>query len=278
MSARPDPFYLEANGRKLFAVWHLPAGPIVGNVLCLPSFNEEMNRCRSMVSLQAQALARQGLATLVLDPYGTGDSEGEHGDASWQGWLDDALAACDWLASRGGLNVLWGIRSGALLAAQASRQLAEPVPALLLWQPACDGKQLFTQFLRLRVAAQMERSHLEKETTASLRARLEQGQPIEVAGYEIAPALGLALDDQRLDVALPRAGRVCWLEQRVGEADDVSPASTRVIAAWREQGLQVQTACFAGPPFWQVHERAVAPELISMTEELMARHVTELPA
>lgn len=270
MSTRPSPFFLDARGRRLFAVRHIPASSISGNVLCIPAFNEEMNRCRSMVTLQAQALAKHGLATLVLDLHGTGESDGEHGDASWQTWLEDVKAASDWLADHGGLTILWGIRSGALLASEFSRSLVKPVPELLLWQPVCDGRQLFTQFLRLRVAAQMERTHLEKETTASLRARLQQGQHIEVAGYEISPALGLALDEQHLGKALPNAGRVHWLEQRVGESADLLPASSKVIEGWRQQGLQVESAAFAGPPFWQVHERAVASELIALTTDCMA--------
>lgn len=278
MSARPQPFFLDAGGRRLFAVQHLPSGPIAGHVLCIPAFSEDMNRCRSMVTLQAQRFARHGLATLVLDLYGTGDSDGEHGDATWQTWLDDIQAACRWIEERGELAVLWGIRSGALLAAQIGRQREQPMPTLLLWQPVCDGKQFFTQFLRLRVAAQLERAHLQKETTASLRASLTEGKNIEVAGYEIAPELGLKFDEQRLDSALPNAKQVLWFEQRIGDAEDPLPASAGTIAAWRTQGQQLSVGLFTGPPFWQVHERAVASDLLERTELQVAAVLAGEPA
>ena len=48
-----------------------------------------MNRCRAMVALQARAFAALGAGTLVLDPFGTGESSGEFVAASWATWGDD---------------------------------------------------------------------------------------------------------------------------------------------------------------------------------------------
>ena len=74
----PTPFFLEVSGRRLFAVHHPPVDGrrVLGHVLCVPPFNEEMNRCRSMITLQARALALLGIGTLLLDLHGTGDSAG----------------------------------------------------------------------------------------------------------------------------------------------------------------------------------------------------------
>ena len=179
--------FFDTPGGRVFAVHHQPENAR-GHILIVPPFNEEMNRCRSMMTLQANALAATGIGTLIIDLHGTGDSDGDHADARWENWLANLHFGIDWLSARGGCIALLAIRSGMLLAAQALRtHSAPPAMALVGWQPVADGKQYFTQFLRMKIAANMDRSDLPKETTASMRAQLAEGDPIEVAGYEIHP-------------------------------------------------------------------------------------------
>src|SRR2546426_10091814 len=89
------PFFLNAPSGRLLAVHHRPAelSSIRGHLLCILPFNEEMNRCRSMITLQAKAFSLLGIGTLVLDLHGTGDSEGNYVDARWEIWLEDIRAA-----------------------------------------------------------------------------------------------------------------------------------------------------------------------------------------
>src|ERR1700686_1346504 len=85
------PFYLLGARGPLLAIYYAPVtepSP-VGDVLLAPPFAEEMNRCRAMVAIQARAFSRMGIGTLVLDPYGTGDSSGDFSDGSWELWRDD---------------------------------------------------------------------------------------------------------------------------------------------------------------------------------------------
>ena len=152
-----EPFFLSTPSGRLFAVHHRPAQGTQprGNVLCVPAFNEEMNRCRSMVTQQAQAFAAMGFGTLVLDLLGTGDSEGEFVDGRWSHWLDNLAAGVAWLDEQpGGCRSIWGIRLGALLGAQLHARLARPDITLALWQPVTDGKTHLTQFFRARSSHQ----------------------------------------------------------------------------------------------------------------------------
>src|SRR4051794_6478214 len=169
-----EPFFLDSPEGPLFAVHHRPsnAKTLRGHVLCVPGFNEEMNRCRSMVTLQAQACARIGLGLLCVDLYGTGDSAGEYRDARWPIWLRNVEAAIDWLEGQPcGCRALLGIRLGAILGCEALAQRKRNDVAVALWQPVLRGKQYLTQFLRMRIAAQMDRIDLAKETTDELRGR-----------------------------------------------------------------------------------------------------------
>jgi exosortase A-associated hydrolase 2 len=264
-----DPFFLDSPNGRLFAVHHRPVDAALtrGHVLCVPAFNEEMNRCRSMVALQAQAFARLGIGTLVIDLLGTGDSAGNYVDARWNNWLDNIRAGMNWLNEQpGGFRGFLGVRLGAIFAAEALNKLSAPNAALILWQPVVDGKQHFTQFLRMRIAAQMERPHLPKETTNSMREQLAAGQSLEVSGYEIHPEFAAALDAARLDAFLPKKDSpVLWLEQAASDAAQASPASQKVIDAWQAGGASIDIKFFEGPNFWQVAERAISTSAIDAT-------------
>lgn len=262
------PLFLDTPGGRIFAAYHAPATPR-GNVLCIPSFNEEMNRCRSMVTLQALAFADAGYGTLVIDPFGTGDSAGGYGDARWEAWLSNITGGIDWLADKGGCKALLGIRNGVLLAAEwLHTHDTVGQPALIAWQPITDGKQYFTQFLRMRIAANMDRTDLPKETTAMMREQLATGQPIEVAGYEIHPELAAALDARKLANFPPPAGTpIAWLEQIAPGADLPSAAGAKVLAAWEAKGVSAEVKGFEGQAFWQLHERALALDIIQLTTE-----------
>lgn len=270
---RVEPFFLPAAVGTRYCVYHCPvAGPLRGTVVCLPAFNEEMNRCRSMITLQATALAEIGIATLVIDPSGTGDSSGEFLDARWDDWLDDVDLACRWLQMRGQRCVaLWGVRLGCLLAAEALTRGAAPHAHLIAWQPVVEGKLHLTQFLRVRIAAAMERSGGPRETTASLRSELAAGKPIEVAGYALHPALTAAIDQRRLTaLRLPSETRVLWAEHASATDPQLPPASQRAIEQLRTDGCVVTLSPFTGIAFWQVHDRALAPALIQQTRNWAA--------
>jgi exosortase A-associated hydrolase 2 len=273
-----EPFFLPDEAGRLYCVYHRPEPGAVlrGNILCVPPFNEEMNRCRSMITLQARAFADAGFGTLVVDLPGTGDSDGDHGDATWESWQAAVRAGHRWLAERGGCTAVWGLRLGVALALSALRGLQGAPRRVIAWLPVADGKIHLTQFLRVRIAAQIDNTTAPKETTASMREQLARGQSVEVAGYEINPRLAASLDALRLDDVSPDpATRVLWLEQARdvegpdAVADALAPVSQRVVDKWASRGIEVSVQFFKGPAFWQLYERAVAPEIISRSRNWM---------
>jgi exosortase A-associated hydrolase 2 len=263
---RTEPHFLDTSGGRVFAVHHRPDGTARGQVLCVPPFNEEANRCRSLFTRQAQVWADElGFGTLVVDLFGTGDSDGGHVDARWPLWLANLRAAHDWLARREGqARVIWGTRLGALLATELHRALPGPAPALLLWQPVIDGSVHLTQFLRVRMAAQLDRPQLAKETTKSMREQLASGQPLEVAGYELHPDLASAIDRARMADRAPASGtRVLWLEAAQGEPPEIGAPSRAVVDRWLAEGVTVVTQTHGGALYWQVHERVLNLDVIA---------------
>ena len=259
------PFFLYGARGPLLAVYYAPeeATNPIGDILLAPPFAEEMNRCRAMVAIQARAFSRMGIGTLVLDPYGTGDSGGDFSDGSWELWRDDLKRGIEWLRSNAnGCRALWGIRLGAVMAAQLALQ-DSGIGRLLLWQPVARGKNYFTQFLRIRIAAEMD-SRGGIKTTDELRKRAAAGEAIEVSGYRIGSTLARQLDEVRLPDASDLSSlRLSWFE--VLAAADTPRSNATLIDDYKSGGVELDYQSVTGPAFWQLHERTVAPELIDAT-------------
>lgn len=265
---RIEPFFMEVDGLRLFALQVAPPGPAVGSVLYLPPFAEEMNRLRNHASAAARAMAGAGWRCLLLDPFGTGESDGDTEAATWERWHADGLAALQWLRRQGsGPVVLWGARTGALLAGELARSAADTISRVLLWQPVTDGGLYLNQYLRLRVASQLVHDG-EKETTESIRQQLAAGHTVEVAGYPLSPALADALGSRKL-LPPPAGMAVDWIEI-VGKAEQPAAVGSRRWADMAIAGgtiLRLQTV--VAPMVWQIHGREDAPALVAATVDAM---------
>lgn len=246
---------------RLLSVEFRPAGPpLHGVVVHLPAFAEEMNKSRRQVALQARSLAAAGWRVVVADPYGTGDSEGDFGEADWDLWLEDLAALCEGLDAEQP-PLLWGLRTGVLLA----RALLERVAArgLICWQPVLRGDQFLNQFLRLRLAATMLGGG-ERETAASLREQLRETGSLEVAGYRLSQHLATALEAAALSPP-PNPLPTLWYEIVGNPQRRIGPASQKLLERWREAGGDLHSEAVVGEPFWSTQEIHTAPALIGAT-------------
>ena len=281
-------FFIDADtaavGQRL-CVFHPPRGVLRGWVVYVHPFAEEMNKSRRMAALQARALADVGFGVLQIDLHGCGDSSGDFGEATWQGWVDDVVQACRWLRRRdAGMPLwLWGFRAGCLLAVEAAARLADAAqPAggrvygcnFLFWQPAPAGKVLLQQFLRLRMAGELIAGGGGKGVIDALRRQLDAGTPVEVAGYVLSPALASGLEHATLTPP-PGALRAEWFEitQRPAEGDTPpasAPASLAAAERWRAAGAALRSHIVSGPAFWQTTEIEDAPALVAATLDALA--------
>lgn len=259
-----DAFFLaNGNGGQRLCIHHAPAGKARSASVYVHPFAEEMNKSRRMAALQARALSRAGHAVLLIDLLGCGDSSGDFGDASWARWIDDVLLGCRWMTERHGAPLtLWGLRAGALLAAEAASRLDAPC-RLLLWQPATSGATVLQQFLRLKVAGEML-GGAAQGVMASLKAGLAAGIPVEVAGYRIAPALAEGLAAATL-TPCPQVAQMDWFEVSTRDDGTLAPASVQSVETWRAAGVRVSAQVIRGGAFWHSTEIEEAPALIDAT-------------
>lgn len=276
----PAVSFLEAPaGRRLFAaLFEAAAAPRRRPVLYLPPFAEEMNRARRMAALAARSLAAAGHPVLIVDATGTGDSSGDFAAATWQRWREDFDCAARWLAARFGRPpALLAARTGALFAPALIESGAADGTALALWQPVISGKQFFTQFLRLRLAADMAAGGEGGEAggTKALRETLACGTHVEIAGYDVHPELARGLEAATVDAAaLAGVRRLAWLEAGASTTPALLPGSVRMLESLRAAGTQVSAAAFAEPPYWVTPETSIAPGVLDATRTFFTEEAT----
>jgi exosortase A-associated hydrolase 2 len=267
---------LQGGAGCIFVLLRQPPGARFG-VLVAPPFAEEMNKCRRMVTELASRLTERGLAVVVPDLFGTGDSAGDFSDASWEGWQGDLESVVRWCGERQiDLTGLLAIRSGAALAIStlASGKIS-PFERTVLWQPVFDGAQAATRFLRLRVAASLGEQD-RKETVRDIRRRLACGEVVDVAGYRLTGRLvedleGVANPDQ-LPVGF---GRTLWIDVVRDESQSVPSGLTGLIESTRKMGRIVECRAVAGEPYWSSTEIVVNGPVVDASAEFFAEGASE---
>jgi exosortase A-associated hydrolase 2 len=232
-------------------------------LLWLQPFAEEANCARRHIVAAAHECQAQGYASLLIDPFGTGESEGDLGDATWEIWRSNVVEAADWLRKRQATSQvapLWlvGVRAGALLAASV---VQEVLPAgIVCWQPVAAGRAVLDGFLRMKLASEwaVAESANAADILGRLRDQLGTGAAIEVAGYTMPAVLARAVEAQALVWAHEKCGRVACLEFRSRHDDELarghSPAIERLCEGWRAQGMRTASAVTETPPFWMLYE------------------------
>lgn len=208
-----------------FGVWWLPVRREPrGGVLCVQPLGAERSAARHALACQAWRLAARGWAVLLVDLYGTGDSPGDLGEATLERWRRDLLRAAMLTRQRHvGRNVLWGVRGGALLAADIAVALDQLVDAYVFWQAPDHGARI--------VATLGEGLAPGADIAAALRQLRMQAPPAAEHG------------------ALPAALFVEFRDD-AGTLAEVSPETCALTQAWLEAGYLATPRPALAPAFW----------------------------
>ncbi len=229
-------------------------------VLCLPSITEEVNLSRAVVAKQAHCFTAQGVPCFILDYYGTGDSEGEFEQANADIWLENIIAAGEFLIQKGIKKIiLWGVRFGALLVLSHQEKLHQQLPIIqqVLWKPVTNGKLFLGQFLRIKQANAMMNNSSEK---INWREYVLSGKDVEVAGYLLTKSMLQSIEALKISTDFHPISLMHWFELA---AKELTPLTKRLSAPWSDDSAKVH--CFDCPPFWQVPEVFSLPELERLT-------------
>lgn len=280
LNRRPgvEPLFINSPSGMVFTLYHPPEGQpeVTANILFIPPFAEELNRSRHMINRQARAFAKRGYGVLILDLFGTGDSEGTFGEATVPLWQQDILAALHWLGKSSDTPpILWAMRSGALIVADLVRQYPELTEQLILWSPVSDGRKFITQYLRIKLAADLTNNTGGNQRSSQngireLWSQLENGRSLEIAGYSLSPDLAIGLSALALNqVTLPPGLSVKWIEQSPIDPPALSPAARKIIEYWQKDGTDISAAAVKDVAFWTLQEPEWAGGYIDQTLKLL---------
>lgn len=268
-------FFLPGARGELFAAFHQPPEGMTkkGGILYVPPFAEELNKSRRMSTVQARYLAWLGYSVLIVDLYGSGDSDGEFGDATWDIWIEDLVASFNWLSEQtGGQVSVWAMRLGTLLAMDLMKILESAIPKLVFWQPVVSGEAALTEFLRVQLAGEMLGGKAASTTLQDLRARLNAGESLEIGGYSLNQGLAQSISSASLTTHTPAVSELHWLEVSFDKRSGLGASSQRLVDSWREQGVPIRARVVEGPRFWSTTEITDCPPLLVVTQAAMSGH------
>ena len=139
---------LQVDGKKVVGTLNIPdnvkAPPVAlllhgftgsRDELAIPSADNE-----GIFRRTARMFADKGIASLRIDFFGSGESEGSYADTTLQGQIADAMAAVDFLSARTDVDAkkisLVGWSLGGTISAVVAGRSKTPIASVSLWQPA----------------------------------------------------------------------------------------------------------------------------------------------
>lgn len=244
-------------------------------LIFIPPFAEEMNKSRKMMKSMLEATAEYGDGFL-FDLYGTGDSEGHLEQATWVKWKHNLDDYVEFVMSSGNYTSVEFIclRSGSLLLNDWLNDIhgsdsERPIDGIHYWNPVVKAQQFITQFLRLKLAAEMMRSDGDKRTTKDLMAELQQNGQLEVAGYMLNNVLIEEMLEARISLPEHYAETSLFYYDVSGRGT-LTPAISNAASSIRKaEGYNINT--IKGLQFWSTQEISMCEELLNVTKTNLLR-------
>lgn len=275
-------FFLNAGQHALSATLFQPLANVRGAVLFIPPFMEERKGALPAFVQTARALAEKGIASLLFDFSGCGDSEGDFADQQPPVFEADCNAAWEWLANAfpNIPRAVLGLRCGALLAAGVAH--ASACAACVQWAPVA-GADFLRQLLQRRMVNDMVAYGKARESRADIEARWTRGEAVDLDGYSVNAALAAWL--QTLTPATQSAAQTLTLTgnkeplrfppfwNTVGHVD--LSALITATTDWLATTLDGHNS---QPPIPDTTQTALAAQPVSFGQDGQIRAMLDLPS
>ena len=263
-------------GKMIGSLHHPGSATQAGLVVCPPILADFYGRYRHEVIL-GRALAARGTAVLRFQYRGTGNSDGDEAQTTFDSMVADALETAEALREWTGVRDVsfLGTRIGGLIAARAAT--ADAARTLVLWEPILETSTYFREANRARLVQTASRGEGAGSTFEVLLAQLERGEVADILGYSLYPALYDSSSSRTLDGELGE-DPLSILIMQLGTRPELRKAYVALAGRLRSRGHDVEARTVSlGEPWWMnaegwtaVESRPQAQDLIQTTTAWIA--------
>jgi hypothetical protein len=217
-------------------------------VICSP-FQAELLKTYRREVLLARALAARGFAVQRFHYRGSGNSDGDADDGTFDAMCQDTEAAVERLIERTGVPriAFVGTRLGGLVAAAVVGRRPEDWP-LALWEPVVDPVRYFREVFRGLLVTDLKAGDAGRTSRQPLEELARRGS-VDILGYTITArvhqsALGHSLVDELGDRPRP----VLLVGSSRGRALPAEYAALE--SGWTERGFPVESRVVPTAEAW----------------------------
>jgi alpha/beta superfamily hydrolase len=249
--------FLGSGADRVYSYQYAPAEARgLGIVMCPAILGDFASNYRREV-VGARALAARGFPVRRFHYRGTGNSDGDFSDVSFDTMVEDALASAAALEEAGVSDVAFiGTRFGSLVAAAATRSRA--ARAVAMWEPMTDARSYFREMNRTRMMHDVSGGERQGSSFDDLAADLRANGYADLLGYTLGRRLfESALDRTLLTELGDRATEVLLVQFNLRKGID---RSRQVLAdALRAAGSSVDLEAVQGVELWGLHSDGWTP-------------------
>ncbi|TMJ19051.1 MAG: hypothetical protein E6G92_04360 [Alphaproteobacteria bacterium] len=197
--------------------WLMRIGrPNAPAILFVPPLFEEMNRTRALIVATMRAAAGKGHCCWLLDLSGTGESERDLSDVTWDDWRHDVAAAAH-LAGKAKKPLIASLRGGALV--------DDAAEARGWWRfSPLDGAAVARDMVRSGIAGVEWAGYAPSD---ALKEVLEAAAPATVA-----PLRTLRLATERAEADAKVEGAALWRRSEPGNSPALAEALAADLVKW----------------------------------------------
>jgi pimeloyl-ACP methyl ester carboxylesterase len=270
--------FFGVDGSRMFGSRHTPVDSATSGVVICPALQAEFLRNYRREFALGHRLAARGLAVQRFHYRGSGNSDGDTSEATFETMRDDAVAVGERLAEAEGLGSLAfvGARWGAMVAAAAAARF-DGAP-LVLWEPMTTPPTYFRELFRAGRIHELRKGGVSPRSREDQVDEMRRTGSLDVLGYTIGLGLYESVIERTLQGELgdsPRPVLLVQISRREELRAEYSALAGRLAAA----GFAVDTHVVKASEeaWWFVggrdrnEERSLSEEMVNVTSEWLPR-------
>ncbi|MGH2784120.1 MAG: alpha/beta hydrolase [Actinomycetota bacterium] len=261
---REEVGFIGTGPERIFSTVHAPLGQPIGAVLLCSSILAELLAGYQEEIWLSRSLARRGFVVRRFHYRGTGHSDGDADDVTYEQVVEDARTVATHMREETGIDRLGfiGTRVGALIAATVAA--GSPGAPLALIQPILKGDALFKEVSRSRIIwlTREEGREPGEPPPEDVLAILARDRWVDVLGYRLTERLYESVRSHVLADELGSQPRPVQLVQ-VAKRKGVSPDYQRFLDELTARGFETEAQLVNDEIAWWFHDtrRHLLPEI-----------------